>query len=84
MIIKVCGMRDPENIRKVASLGVNWIGVIFFAGSPRRIFENGKWEYRLPQFSIFNSQLKMYGYEKDIVFLFSDTSTGETEKVSLF
>ena len=68
MIIKVCGMRDPENIRKVASLGVNWIGVIFFAGSPRRIFENGKWKMesgntacRNFQFSILNSQLKTVG-----------------------
>lgn len=43
MIIKVCGMRDPENIREVAALGVDWIGVIFFAGSPRRIMDNEQW-----------------------------------------
>ena len=42
MIIKVCGMRDPENIREVAALGVDWIGLIFFARSPRRITNNGQ------------------------------------------
>lgn len=42
MIIKVCGMRDPENIREVAVLGIDWIGLIFFAGSPRRIIDNGQ------------------------------------------
>ena len=43
MIIKVCGMRDPENIREVTALGVDWIGLIFFAGSPRRIMDNEQW-----------------------------------------
>ena len=42
MIIKVCGMRDPENIREVAALGVDWIGLIFFARSQRRITNNGQ------------------------------------------
>ncbi|WP_300761821.1 phosphoribosylanthranilate isomerase [uncultured Parabacteroides sp.] len=85
MIIKVCGMRDPENIREVASLGVNWIGVIFFAGSPRRIFENGKWKMesgntacRNFQFSILNSQLKTVG-------VFVNASLEEmTEAASVF
>lgn len=40
MIIKVCGMRDPENMREVARLGIDWMGMIFFAGSPRRIIGN--------------------------------------------
>lgn len=49
MIIKVCGMRDPENIREVAALGIDWIGLIFFAGSPRRIMDNGgKWYSNCP------------------------------------
>ena len=34
-IIKVCGMREPDNIRDVAALGVDWIGMIFWPGSPR-------------------------------------------------
>lgn len=40
MIIKVCGMRNPDNMREVARLGIDWMGLIFFAGSPRRIMDN--------------------------------------------
>lgn len=35
MIIKVCGMRDPDNIREVAKAGLNWMGMIFYPKSPR-------------------------------------------------
>mgnify|MGYP000110988357 CR=1 FL=1 len=65
MIIKVCGMRDPENIREVAALGVDWIGLIFFARSPRRITNNGQLtidnggkRYSDCQLSIINCPLK--------------------------
>lgn len=37
MIIKVCGMRDGANIREVAALGVDWIGMIFYPKSPRYV-----------------------------------------------
>lgn len=37
MIVKVCGMRDGENIRQVADLGVDWIGMIFWDKSPRNV-----------------------------------------------
>ena len=37
MIIKVCGMRQPENIRKIEALGIDWMGFIFFARSPRNV-----------------------------------------------
>lgn len=37
MIVKVCGMRDGENIRQVAGLGVDWIGMIFWPKSPRYV-----------------------------------------------
>ena len=33
MIIKVCGMREPQNIREVAALAINWIGFIFYERS---------------------------------------------------
>lgn len=50
MIIKVCGMREPENIRAVEGLqvsdpqstkkqGVNWMGFIFCPKSPRNVSE---------------------------------------------
>ena len=35
MIIKVCGMREPQNIREVAALAINWIGFIFSERSKR-------------------------------------------------
>ena len=35
MMIKVCGMREPDNIRAVAELGVDMIGYVFYPESPR-------------------------------------------------
>ncbi len=35
MIVKVCGMRDADNIRKVEVCGADWMGFIFFSRSPR-------------------------------------------------
>lgn len=35
MMIKVCGMRDAQNIREVDALGVDMIGFIFWPGSKR-------------------------------------------------
>ena len=37
MIIKVCGMRDADNIRAVSALGVDMIGLIFWPQSPRYV-----------------------------------------------
>ena len=37
MIIKVCGMRDADNIRAVAKTGVNWMGMIFWPRSSRHV-----------------------------------------------
>lgn len=37
MIIKVCGMREPDNIRAVEALGINWMGFIFWPKSSRYV-----------------------------------------------
>ncbi len=37
MIVKVCGMRDADNIRAVESLGVDWMGFIFYGHSSRNV-----------------------------------------------
>ena len=37
MKVKVCGMRDAENIREVSSLGVDMLGFIFYPKSPRYV-----------------------------------------------
>lgn len=34
-LFKVCGMRDPENIREVSDLGPDYMGFIFYDRSPR-------------------------------------------------
>jgi phosphoribosylanthranilate isomerase len=35
--LKICGMRDPENIRKVIQYSPDYIGFIFYKGSPRYV-----------------------------------------------
>jgi phosphoribosylanthranilate isomerase len=35
MIVKTCGLREPDNIRQIASLSVDWLGLIFYDKSPR-------------------------------------------------
>ena len=37
MKIKVCGMKDPENMRALAELPVDMIGMIFYEKSPRYV-----------------------------------------------
>ncbi len=38
MIIKVCGLREPDNIRQVAAIqGIDLLGLIFYARSPRYV-----------------------------------------------
>lgn len=39
MIVKVCGMRDAENIREVEALGIDMMGFIFWAKSTRYVSE---------------------------------------------
>lgn len=36
-MLKICGLRDPENIREVLSLQPDMIGLIFYPGSPRYV-----------------------------------------------
>ena len=37
MIVKVCGMREPENIRAVEQTGADWMGFICYEGSSRYV-----------------------------------------------
>jgi phosphoribosylanthranilate isomerase len=39
MIIKICGMRETENIRQVEQLEADWMGFIFYPPSPRYVCE---------------------------------------------
>ena len=53
MIVKVCGMPEPENIRDVAALGVDWIGFIFFPKSPRYVSQIRSRAGIIPDYSVF-------------------------------
>ena len=37
LIVKVCGMRDGENIRRVEALAPDWMGFICWEGSRRHV-----------------------------------------------
>ena len=37
MIIKVCGMREADNIREVEQCGADWMGFICYHRSPRYV-----------------------------------------------
>ena len=37
MIVKVCGIRDAENIRQLETLGIDWMGMIFWPKSKRYV-----------------------------------------------
>ena len=39
MIIKVCGMRDADNIQELEKLGIDWMGMIFWSRSSRYVAE---------------------------------------------
>lgn len=44
MKLKICGMRDKSNIEAVASMGVDFMGFIFYAKSPRFVGN----EFKIP------------------------------------
>jgi len=46
--IKICGMRDRENILKVASLGPHYLGFIFYPESPRYVGGDFRMPVSLP------------------------------------
>lgn len=39
MIVKVCGMRDGDNIREAEQLSIDWMGFIFYPKSSRYVSE---------------------------------------------
>lgn len=57
MLIKVCGMREPENIRAVAGLGVDMIGFVFYKKSPRYVSSISSCSGLIPNYPRFESDL---------------------------
>lgn len=57
-MIKVCGMRDPQNIKDLAQLPIDYMGGIFYAKSPRFI---GNSEETAEAFSNLPESIKPVG-----------------------
>ena len=53
MIIKVCGMRDAENIREVERLGIDMMGFICWERSPRYVREVPAYLPECPRVGVF-------------------------------
>lgn len=51
MIIKVCGMRDADNIREVEQLDIDWMGFIFWQDSPRYVSQISSRAGIIPDYS---------------------------------
>lgn len=43
MIIKICGMRDGDNIRALEKIDIDWMGFIFYPKSPRYVSDEAQW-----------------------------------------
>lgn len=57
MIIKVCGMREEENIRQLEQIDIDWMGFIFYPGSSR--FVGAKLNYlprKIKRIGVFVNQ----------------------------
>ncbi|MDN3688424.1 phosphoribosylanthranilate isomerase [Cyclobacterium jeungdonense] len=95
MIIKVCGMADPENISGLAELGlVDWMGMIFYPPSRRYVpaFSVDPQYYQrlsLPKVGVFVNATpdeiqrvgKAYGLDK--VQLHGDESPGQVREIKI-
>ena len=53
MMIKVCGMRDAENIREVERLGIDMMGFICWERSPRYVSEVPAYLPDCPRVGVF-------------------------------
>ena len=69
MLVKVCGMRDGENIRQVAELGVDWIGMIFWSKSPRNVTMIPTHAGIIPDKAPSNNGIKLEGISRVGVFV---------------
>ena len=63
--VKVCGMCDPLNVKEIAETKPDYIGFIFFRGSPRYVGEE-------PEMALFNNVSQ--GIKKTGVFFNEDNN----------
>lgn len=57
MIIKVCGMRELENIRAVSRLDIDWMGFVFLKDSPRYVQQISSRAGTLPDYPSLQGKL---------------------------
>ncbi len=87
MMIKVCGMRDAQNIREVDALGVDMIGFIFWPGSKRYCAEKPAYLPKANRVGVFvNAAIseiveKVREYELYIVQLHGDEDLAYVSKL---
>lgn len=63
--LKVCGMRDPENILEVANIAPDFMGFIFYDRSPRYVGDN----FKMPEFSEVTKKVGVFVNESTDVMI---------------
>lgn len=55
LIVKVCGLKNSQNLKQIVALGVDYVGMIFYAKSPRFVEENPEnfKEVTIPKVGVF-------------------------------
>ena len=71
MIIKVCGLREPDNIRAIMQLNVDWIGLNFIASDPRYVSQIQSRAGIIPDYS-------------SLLTLNHDVDAGKVKRVGVF
>ncbi len=77
--IKVCGMRDAENIREVERLGIDMMGFICWEGSPRYVGEVPAYLPDCPRVGVFVNPSLDYVLERTKAFGFNFIQLHGTE-----
>ena len=71
MMIKVCGMRDAENIREVESVGIDMMGFICWEHSPRYVSEAPAYLPKCKRVGVFVNPSLDYIMKRTEAFAFS-------------
>ena len=71
MMIKVCGMRDAENIREVESIDIDMMGFICWPKSPRYVSEVPAYLPKCPRVGVFVNPTLEYVQQSSLAFGFS-------------
>lgn len=82
-IIKVCGMRDSNNIKELRALDINYMGMIFYPKSPRFIKNKLIYDKKIKHVGVFVNESRsiiesiIEKYDLDVVQLHGNESVEE-------